>query len=75
MFTDDIVPYIENPIDTIIKLLQLINEFSKVVEYKINTQKSVTFLYIDKKLSEMSQREIKETIPFTITSKRIRKQF
>ena len=75
MFTDDIVPYIENPIDTIIKLLQLINEFSKVVEYKINTQKSVTFLYIDKKLSEMSQREIKETIPFTITSKSIRKQF
>ena len=75
MFTDDIVPYIENPIDTIIKLLQLINEFSKVVEYKINTQKSVTFLCIDKKLSEMSQREIKETIPFTITSKRIRKQF
>jgi len=55
--------------------LELINEFSKVVEYKINTQKSVTFLYTNKKLSEVSQREIKETIPFTIASKRIRKQF
>ena len=55
--------------------LELINEFIKVVEYKINTQKSVTFLYINKKLSEMSQREIKETIPFIIASKRIRKQF
>ena len=52
--------YIENPKDTTKKLLELINEFSKVVEYKINTQKSVAFLYTNNKLSE---REVKGTIP------------
>ena len=45
LFADDIVLYIENPKDSTKKLLQLINEFSKVARYKINIQKSVTFLY------------------------------
>ena len=50
-------------------MLELINEFSKVSEYKINIQKSVAFLYTNNKLSE---REIKTLIPFTIASKRIK---
>ena len=58
------IQYIENPNDVNRKLLELINEFGKVAGYKINTQKSVAFLYINNKRSE---REIKETIPFTIT--------
>ena len=61
--------YIENPKDTTGKLLELINESDKVAGYKISIQKSVAFLYTNNKLSE---REIKETIPFTITSKRIK---
>ena len=44
-FADDMILYIENPKDSTRKLLQLINEYSKVVGYKINTQKSLTFLY------------------------------
>ena len=68
LFTDDMILYIENPKDTTRKL-ELINEFSKVTGYKINIQKSVAFLYTN---NELSEREIKETIPFTITSKRIK---
>jgi len=45
MFADDIILYIENPKDTIRKLLELSSEFSKVTGYKINTQSSLTFLY------------------------------
>ena len=55
--------YIENSKDSTKKLLELINEFSKVAGYKINIQKSVAFLYTNNKLSE---REVKKTIPFTI---------
>ena len=66
LFADDMILYIENPKDATRKLLELINEFGKVAGYKINTQKSVAFLYTDNKRSE---REIKETTPFTITSK------
>ena len=58
--------YIENPTDSIRKLLELINEFSKVAGYKINTQKSLTFLYTN---NENSEREMKESIPFTIATK------
>ena len=58
--------YIENPKDTIRKLLALINEYSKVAGYKINTQKSLAFLYTNNEKTE-----IKETIPFTIALKRI----
>ena len=60
--------YVENPKDATRKLLELINEFGKVSGYKINAQKSLAFLYTNNK---RSQREIKETIPFTITAKRI----
>ena len=60
--------YIENPKDFTRKLLELINEYSKVAGYKINTQKSLAFLYTN---NENTEREIKETIPFTIATKRI----
>ena len=69
LFADDMIPYIENPKDTISKFLELISEFSKVAGYKINTQKSLAFLYIN---SEKSEREIKESIPFTIAAQRIK---
>ena len=49
--------------------LELINEFGKITGYKINIQKSTAFLYTNNKGSE---REIRKTIPFTITSKRIK---
>ena len=61
--------YIENPKDTTRKLLELINEYSKVAGYKINTQKSLAFLYTN---NEKVEKEIKETIPFTIATKRIK---
>ena len=63
---DDMILYIENSKDANRKLLELISEFGKVAGYKINAQKSTTFLYTNNKISES---EIKETIPFTITSK------
>ena len=61
--------YTENPKDTTRKLLELINECSKVSGYKINMQKSLAFLYSN---NEKTEREIKETIPFTIVTKRIK---
>ena len=69
LFADDMILDIENPKDNTRKLLELINEYSKVAGYKINTQKSLTFLYVN---NEKSEREMKETIPFTIDKKRIR---
>ena len=61
--------YIENPKDSIRKLLELISEFSKVAGYKINSQKLLSFLYTN---NEKSEREIKESIPFTIVTKIIK---
>ena len=61
--------YIENPKYGIRKLLELISEFSKVAGYKINTQKSLAFLYTN---NEKSEREIKESIPFTNATNRIK---
>ena len=69
LFADDMILYIENPKDSIRKLLELISEFSKVAGYKINTQKSLASLYTN---NEKSEREIKESIPFTIATKRIK---
>ena len=69
LFADGMIHYIENPKDTTRKLLELINEYSKVARYKINTQKSLAFLYVN---NEKIEREIKETIPFTIAMKRIK---
>ena len=69
LLADDIILCIENPKDATRKLLELINEFGKVAGYKMNTQNSLAFLYTN---NERSEREIKETIPFTITSKRVK---
>ena len=69
LFADDIILYIDNPKDVTRKLLELINEFGKVAGYKINAQKSLAFLYTN---NERSEREIKETIPFTTATKRIK---
>ena len=69
LFEDDMIMYIENPKDSIRKLLELTSEFSKVTGYKINTQKSLAFLYTN---NEKSGKEIKESIPFTIATKRIK---
>ena len=69
LFADDMILYIENPKDATRKLLELINEFGKVAGYKINAQKSLAFLYTNNKRLE---REIKETIPFTTATKRIK---
>ena len=69
LFADDMILYIESHKDSIRKLLELISEFSKIAGYKINTQKSLAFLYTSK---EKSERAIKESIPFTIARKRIK---
>ena len=61
--------YIENPKDSTRKLLELINEYSKVAGYKINTQKSLAFLCTK---NEKTEKGSKETIPFTIAMKRIK---
>ena len=61
--------YVENPKDSTPRLLELTQEFSKVAGYKINAQKSVAFLYTN---NETEEREIKESIPFTIAPKTIR---
>ena len=69
LFADDMILYIENPKDATRKLLKLINEYGKVAGYKITAQKSLAFLYTN---NERSEREIKETIPFTIATKRVK---
>ena len=69
LFANHMILYIENPKDATRKLLELINEFSKVVGYKMDTQKPFAFLYNKNKKSE---REMKETVPFITTTKRIK---
>ena len=68
LFADDMIFYIENPKDSTRKLLELI-KYSKVAGYKINRQKLLALLYTNNKKIE---REIKESIPFTIATKRIK---
>ena len=68
-FADGMIFYIENPKDSNRKLLKLINEYNKVAGYKINMQKSLAFLYTN---NEKTEREIKESFPFTIATKRIK---
>ena len=68
LFADDMILYIENPKKSTIKLLELINEFSKV-GHNINIQKSFVLLYTN---TEQTEREIKKTIPITCASKRIK---
>ena len=67
LFADDIILYIENPKDSIRKLLELISEFRSVSGYKINTQKSLAFLY---NKTEKSEKDSKESIPFTFATKK-----
>ena len=69
LFAGGMILYIENSKDGIRKLLELISEFSKVAGYKVNTQKSLAFLYTN---NERSERKIKESIRFTIATKRIK---
>ena len=69
LFADDMILYMENPKDSTRKLLELINKYSKVAGYKINTEKSLAVLYTN---NEKIEREMKETIPFTIAMKRIK---
>ena len=66
LFADDMILYTENLKDIIRKLLELISEFSKFTGYKINTQKSLAFLYAN---NEKSKGDIKESIPFTVAIK------
>uniref|UniRef100_A0A9L0SIZ6 RNA-directed DNA polymerase n=1 Tax=Equus caballus TaxID=9796 RepID=A0A9L0SIZ6_HORSE len=69
LLADDMILYIENPEESIRKLLEIINNYSKVAEYKINLEKSFALLYSNNKLEE---REVKNTISFTIATKRIK---
>ena len=66
LFAYDMILYVENPKDATRKLLEIINEFGKVVGNKINAQKPLAFLYSN---GEKSEREIKETLPFSIATK------
>ena len=59
----------KNPIESIKKVLELLNKFRKVAGFKTNTPKSVLFLHI---INKQIKKEIKKTIPFTIASKRIK---
>ena len=69
LFADDMILYTENPKDGIRILVELISQFSNAAGYKINAQKSLAFLYTN---NEISERKIKESIPFTIATKRIK---
>ena len=69
LFADDMILFIENPKNATRKLLELINEFGNTAGYKINAQKYLAFLYTN---DEKSEREIKETLPFTTATKRIK---
>ena len=69
LFADDMITYIENPKDSIRKLLELISEFSKVAWYKAVHRNHLHFYIITMKKSE---REIQESIPFTTATKRIK---
>ena len=66
LFADDMILCIENAKDSTRKLPELINEYSNVTGYKTNTQKSLAYLYSD---NGETEREIKETIPFTLQLK------
>jgi len=69
LFAVDMILYIENLKDTTRKLLELINEYSKVAGYKIHTQKSLALIYTN---NEKTERKTEEIIPFTIVTQRIK---
>ena len=68
LFADDMIVYMENPIDSTKKLLNLINEFGKTAGYKVNTQNSKAFLYTS---NETAETEIRKKIPFDIATRKI----
>ena len=70
LFADDMIVYIENPIESAEKLLNLINEFDIIARYNVNTPKSKAFLYTN---NETSEREIRKKIPFDIARRKIKK--
>ena len=57
LFADNMIPYIENPKNSTRKLLELINEYSKVAGYKINTWKSLAFLYTNNEKIEKLRKQ------------------
>ena len=65
----DWIVYMENPIDSTEKILDLINEFGKTAGYKVNTQKSKAFLYTN---NETAETEIRRKIPFDIATRKIK---
>ena len=67
LFADDMIVYLEDPISSAQNLLKLISNFSKVSGYKINVQKSQTFLYTNNRQTES---QIMSKLPFTIATKR-----
>ena len=71
LFADYMIVYIENPVDSTKKLLNLINEFGKTAGYKVNIQKSKAFLYTNREISET---EIRKKIPFVIATRKIKFQ-
>ena len=69
VFADDMIVYMENPIDSTKKLLHLINEFGKTAGYKVNTQKSKAFLYTN---NETAETDIRKKIPFSIATRKMK---
>ena len=69
LFADDMIVYMENPIDSTKNLLDLINEFGKTAGYKVNTQKSKAFLYTN---NETAETQIRKKIPFDIATRKIK---
>ena len=69
LFADDMIVYMENPIDSTKKLLNLIHEFGKTAGYKVNTQKSKAFLHTN---NETAETEIRKKIPFDIATRKIK---
>ena len=67
LFADDMIVYMENPIESTKKLLDLINEFGKTAGYKINTQKSKAFLYTN---NETAETEIRKKNPISYSNKK-----
>ena len=69
LFADEMTVYMENPIDSTKKLLDLINEFGKTTGYKVHIQKSKAFLYTN---NETSETEIRKNSPFDIATRKIK---
>ena len=67
LFADDMIVYMENPIDSTRKLLDIINEFGKTTGFKVNIQKLKAFLHTNNKISESV---IRKKVPFAIETRK-----